>query len=128
MPLIVLFAILFPAVHSYEHILDTHSQKEKIEFSVSEKPQFKAKLHSFHKCSICDFKFSAVGTFEFGIFTFFKNATGGQGGKGRFFRNFDQKAGRSQNLQLKKLKRQGNTNASNRSQCVFAPLYLFAFI
>ncbi len=73
MPLIVLFAILFPAVHSYEHILDTHSCKEKLEFSVSEKPQFKAKLHSFHKCSICDFKFSAVGTFEFTVFQFFKN-------------------------------------------------------
>lgn len=73
MPLIVLFAILFPAVHSYEHILDTHNSKEKIEFSVSEKPQFKAKLHSFHKCSICDFKFSAVGTFEFNAFQFFKN-------------------------------------------------------
>ncbi len=72
-PLIVLFAILFPAVHSYEHILDTHSQKDKIEFSVSEKPQFKAKLHSFHKCSICDFKFSAVGTFQFNVFQFYKN-------------------------------------------------------
>lgn len=72
MPLIVLFAILFPAVHSYEHILDPHSSKEKIEFSVSEKPEFKAKLHSFHKCSICDFKFSAFGIFEFGVFTFFK--------------------------------------------------------
>lgn len=73
MPLIVLFAILFPAIHSYEHILDPHSSKEKIEFSVSEKPQFKAKLHSFHKCSICDFKFSAVGTFEFNVFQFYKN-------------------------------------------------------
>lgn len=72
MPLIVLFAILFPAVHSYEHILDTKLSKEKVEFSISEKPQFKAKLHSFHKCSICDFKFSAVGTFEFNIVQFFR--------------------------------------------------------
>ena len=73
MPLIVLFAILFPAAHSYEHILDTNLSKEKLEFSISEKPQFKAKLHSFHKCSICDFKFSAVGTFEFTVFQFYKN-------------------------------------------------------
>lgn len=73
MPLIVLFAILFPALHSYEHILDTQLTKEKIEFSVSEKPQFKAKLHSFHKCSICDFKFSAVGTLEFPVFQFYKS-------------------------------------------------------
>ncbi len=73
MPLIVLFAILFPAVHSYEHILDTHSSKEKLEFSSSEKPQFKNQLHSLHKCSICDFKFSAVGTFEFAVFQFYKN-------------------------------------------------------
>lgn len=72
MPLIVLFAILFPAVHSYEHILEPHLAKEKIEFSVSEKPQFKEKLHSFHKCSICDFKFSAVGTFQFCFFQFYK--------------------------------------------------------
>jgi len=75
MPLIVLFAILFPAVHSYEHILDTKLCKEKTEFSISEKPQFKAKLHSFHKCSICDFKFSAVGTFDFPVFQLFKNIT-----------------------------------------------------
>jgi hypothetical protein len=75
MPLIVLFAILFPAVHSYEHILDSNNSKEKTELSVSEKPQFKSQLHSFHKCSICDFKFSAVGTFEFDVFTFFKSIT-----------------------------------------------------
>lgn len=73
MPLIVLFAILFPAIHSYEHILDSNISEEKTELSVSEKPQFKSHLHSFHKCSICDFKFSAVDTFEFGIFTFFKS-------------------------------------------------------
>ena len=75
MPFIVLFAILFPAVHSYEHILDTQLSKEKIEYSVSEKPQFKSKLHSFHKCSICDFKFSAVGTLEFNVFQFYKNVS-----------------------------------------------------
>jgi len=72
MPFIVLFAILFPAIHSYEHILDSKISKEKTELSVSEKPQFKSNLHSFHKCSICDFKFSAVGTFEFDVFTFLK--------------------------------------------------------
>ena len=73
MPLIVLFAILFPAVHSYEHILDTKLSKEKTEFSLSEKTEFKSKQHSYHHCSICDFKFSAVGTFEFAVFQFYKN-------------------------------------------------------
>ena len=72
MPLIVLFAILFPVIHSYEHILDSGS-KEKIEFS--EHTQLKSKFHSAEKCSICDFKFSACSTFTFTAFHFYKNSS-----------------------------------------------------
>jgi hypothetical protein len=48
--------------------------------------------------------------------------------KDAFLEISTKKAGRSQNLQLKKLKRQGNTNANNKSKRQCAPLQPYAII
>ena len=73
MALIVLFAILFPSVHSYEHISDSGFDKQKTETHNSlTKSEFKINGHSTEKCSICDFKFSTFATTSFTPFQFLK--------------------------------------------------------
>lgn len=75
MPLIVVFAILFPAIHSYEHIQNHNAEHKSITQHLH---TFKAKIevqdHSGEDCAICHFKFSPVGTFTFVTFQFYKNS------------------------------------------------------
>lgn len=75
MPLIVLFAILFPVVHSYEHI-SNHDSRQKTEHHESgNKADFKVENHCSDQCHICHFKFSSVSTFTFESFQFYQNRT-----------------------------------------------------
>ncbi|MFB9076465.1 hypothetical protein ACFFLS_24620 [Flavobacterium procerum] len=72
MPLVVVFAILFPVIHSYEHI-QAHDSSHKITKQYhSGKTEFKKHSHSNEECAICHFKFSPVGTFTFVSFSFYK--------------------------------------------------------
>ncbi|MFD1605442.1 hypothetical protein ACFSJW_02485 [Flavobacterium artemisiae] len=73
LPLIVLFAILFPAIHSYNHIHSHNSNSKKTELSHTAKTEFK--IHKHHEeCAICHFKFSPITTFAFSPFEFYKNS------------------------------------------------------
>lgn len=75
LPLIVAFAILFPAIHSYEHIHNHATHKSvKLQFHTN-KTDLKAHDHSNEECAICHFKLSPVGTFSFNCFQFYKNVT-----------------------------------------------------
>lgn len=73
MPMIVLFAILFPAVHSYEHI---HAHNATVLQTTKQhstnKSEFKLHNHS-DQCAICHFKFAPVSTFSFVYFDFYKS-------------------------------------------------------
>lgn len=74
MPLVVVFAILFPVVHSYEHI-QTHVNSHKQTFHYSEsKSELITHNHSSEECAICHFKFTPVSTFTFVSFEFYKNS------------------------------------------------------
>jgi len=71
LPIIVLFAILFPAIHSYEHIHNhTSSQKIAVKYH-SDKSVFKVHDHANEECAICHFKISPVATFSFEPFVFY---------------------------------------------------------
>ncbi|MCP2025493.1 hypothetical protein L1276_000633 [Flavobacterium sp. HSC-32F16] len=74
LPLIVLFAILFPAIHSYEHIHNHNSNHKNTELHHTAKTEFKIHKHT-EECAICHFKFSPVTPFAFEAFTFYKNNT-----------------------------------------------------
>lgn len=75
LPLIVAFAILFPAIHSYEHIQNHNAHKCIQHQHHTAKTEFKAHDYSNEECVICHFKFSPVTTFEFVTFQFYKNST-----------------------------------------------------
>jgi hypothetical protein len=76
LPLIVVFAILFPAIHSYEHIQSHNAAHKNItQHYNNTKSEFKIHDHSNEECAICHFKFSPVGTFSFITFQFYKNST-----------------------------------------------------
>lgn len=76
MPLIVVFTILFPAIHSYEHIQSHNVAHKCIQHQHhTAKTEFKIQDHSNEECAICHFKFSPVTTFEFVTFQFYKNST-----------------------------------------------------
>ena len=75
MPLVVVFAILFPAIHSYEHIQSHNSASKTTVHYQTDKSEFKVHDHSNEECAICHFKFSPVGTFNFVTFQFYKNST-----------------------------------------------------
>ena len=74
MPLIVLFAILFPVVHSYEHIKN-HDSRQNTEQHLSGKAELKLQNHCTDQCHICHFKFSSLSTFTFESFQFYQNRT-----------------------------------------------------
>lgn len=72
MPLIVLFAILFPAIHSYQHI-HSHTSAHKISVEhTTDKSEFRVYDHENEQCSICHFKISPAATFSFPVLSFFK--------------------------------------------------------
>lgn len=73
LPIIVIFAILFPAIHSYEHIQNNH--KSSLKYSGSNKNEFKTHDHANEECAICHFKFSPVTAFSFVHFDFYKNTS-----------------------------------------------------
>ena len=75
MPVIVVFAILFPAIHSYEHIQSHDAAHKSTPHLSTAKTEFIAHNHSSEECAICHFKFSPVTTFEFVTFQFYKNST-----------------------------------------------------
>ncbi|WP_264523777.1 hypothetical protein [Flavobacterium sp. N502536] len=75
MPLVVVFSILFPAIHSYEHIQNHNSAPKSAVHYHTDKSEFKVQDHSNEECAICHFKFSPVGTFSFVTFQFYKNST-----------------------------------------------------
>lgn len=75
LPLVVVFAILFPAIHSYEHIQSHNATAKTAVYHHTDKSQFKVHDHSNEECAICHFKFSPVGTFGFTTFQFYKNST-----------------------------------------------------
>ena len=68
--MIVLFAILFPTIHSYEHFSEQNFVKEKKEAHDFNKNKFKSDNHKAEKCSICDFKFSTFASTPFTVFEF----------------------------------------------------------
>lgn len=75
LPIIVLFAILFPAIHSYEHI-HSHTLSHKGVFKFhTDKSEFKLHDHDNEQCAICHFKISPVATFSFNHFVFYKSST-----------------------------------------------------
>lgn len=75
LPLIVLFAILFPAIHSYEHIKGhTAAHKTLIKYN-TDKSEFRLHDHDSEQCAICHFKISPVATFSFSTFSFLKCPT-----------------------------------------------------
>ena len=75
LPLVVVFAILFPAIHSYEHIQshNTSHKSIKLQFHTN-KADLKVHDHATEECAICHFKFSPVATFSFYCFQFYKNS------------------------------------------------------
>lgn len=74
LPLIVIFAILFPAIHSYEHIQNNHTvHKSTLKHSGSDKKEFKTHDDANEECAICHFKFSPVTPFSFVHFDFYKS-------------------------------------------------------
>lgn len=75
LPMVVLFAILFPAIHSYEHIHGHTSAHENILKHDGAKSEFKLHDHSNDECAICHFKISPVSTFSFETFTFYQNSS-----------------------------------------------------
>ncbi|SHL76162.1 hypothetical protein SAMN05444366_1464 [Flavobacterium saccharophilum] len=75
LPLVVVFAILFPAIHSYEHIQNHNSSHKSIKLQFhTNKADLKVHDHSNEECAICHFKFSPVATFTFDCFQFYKNS------------------------------------------------------
>jgi hypothetical protein len=74
LPLIVLFAILFPVIHSYEHIHNHNAVPKKTELHHTANTEFKIHKHSNEECAICHFKFSPVTTFTFEPFEFYKSS------------------------------------------------------
>lgn len=73
MLLLIVFVILFPVIHSYEHI-QNHTSKHKTTFqNHTHKGEFKIHNHSYEECPICHFKFSPVSTFSFIHFDFYKS-------------------------------------------------------
>ena len=70
-----MFAILFPAIHSYEHFLEENSVKQKSEINSANKNEFNLNNHSTEKCSICDFKFSTFTSTPFQAFQFQKSVS-----------------------------------------------------
>lgn len=75
LPIVVLFAILFPAIHSYEHIHGHKSEREYILKTNNGKSEFRLDNHTNDECAICHFKISPVSTFSFETFTFYKNSS-----------------------------------------------------
>lgn len=74
LPLIVLFAILFPAVHSYEHIHNHNfSVAKTVKQDTTNKSDLKARNYTSEECAICHFKFSPVATFSYVYFEFYKS-------------------------------------------------------
>lgn len=73
MPLLVVFAILFPAIHSYEHIQNHNSEHKNTFQNHTHKTEFKIHNYSNEECAICHFKFSPVTTFSFIHFDFYKS-------------------------------------------------------
>ncbi len=75
MPLVVVFAILFPIVHSSEHI-QSHVNFLKHNYHYSEgKTELITHNHSSDECVICHFKFTSISTFSFVSFEFYKNGS-----------------------------------------------------
>lgn len=72
MPVIVVFAILFPAIHSYEHIQSHDAAHKSTPHLSTAKTEFIAHNHSSEECAICHFKFTPVSTFTFLSFEFYK--------------------------------------------------------
>jgi len=65
--IVVLFAILFQSLHSYEHILE---DKAAVSHLDSSKKDIHANNHNHEKCFVCEFTFSTfIGT-EFTAFQF----------------------------------------------------------
>jgi len=74
LPMVVVFAILFPAIHSYEHIQGHNAAHKnvKLQFQTN-KTDLKVHDHANEECAICHFKLSPAGTFSFNCFQFYKN-------------------------------------------------------
>lgn len=75
MPLVVVFAILFPVVHSYEHIQSHATSHEHTQHYSESKSELITHNHSSEECAICHFKFTPVSTFSFVSFEFYKNSS-----------------------------------------------------
>ncbi|MCV9934083.1 hypothetical protein OIU80_17515 [Flavobacterium sp. LS1R47] len=75
MPLIVVFAILFPAIHSYEHIQSHDVTHKSTSHLNSAKTELITHNHSSEECAICHFKFTPVSTFTFMSFEFYKKCS-----------------------------------------------------
>jgi len=69
MPLIVAFAILFPVIHSYEHLHNPVSVTKNVHHENGES-KFTAEHDSHKECGICHFKFTPFSTFSFPQFEF----------------------------------------------------------
>ncbi|WP_264205999.1 hypothetical protein [Flavobacterium shii] len=74
MPLIVAFAILFPVIHSYEHIQNHNAtHKSTLHYNDTGKSELITHNHPSDECAICHFKFTPFSTFSFAHFDFYKS-------------------------------------------------------
>lgn len=70
--LVVLFAILFPAVHSYTHIAELSPSKHAIEKQDCTKNYYKISSQEIEKCLVCDLKLNSFTEFSFTRFNFYE--------------------------------------------------------
>lgn len=72
MGLVVLLAILFQSVHSFEHLAKQFSEKSCHHKSVNHKYELNHGHHNWEKCFACEFTFSSYFSSENQIFAFYK--------------------------------------------------------
>lgn len=77
--LVVLFAILFPAVHSYTHIAELSASNHSVEKHGSTKNYYKISSQEIEKCLVCDLKLSSFTEFSFTRFNFHEKTAITQG-------------------------------------------------
>ena len=68
MSVVILFAILFQSVHSYEHLLKELTEKKCLHKHDSEKEI--THNHKFEKCFVCEFAFSSYISTNSSSFSF----------------------------------------------------------
>ena len=69
MSVVILFAIFFQSVHSYEHLVKKISEKKCLHKHVADK-EITHRHNDFDKCFVCEFSFSSYINADFKSFLF----------------------------------------------------------